>query len=130
MLAQEFGPAAGKKVQDLNPGDLWADTPFFAPGMTEDTDNKSAWAIGVTLAGVFKGLRTKKNPPAKGCKEYGIFETVDGRKFRADAPGQLRHILENATLDRYIELTYKGKEYVDSKDQECHQFEAKGEVLN
>ena len=132
-----FAPKGNRKTTPVVAGDPWADTPFLSPGLTtervqEMTEegkevHKAAWNPGEKIAGIFNGLMTKKNPPAKGAKVYGRFTSVDGQKFRVDAPGQLAYLLESLVTDqkigRYVELTYAGKEYVEKLQQDCHQFE-------
>lgn len=122
-LLEQFAPDANVTVTPAYQGDLWADTPFFAPGMLEDSENKAAWPQGVKIAGIFKGLRTKKEAGPKTVPTYGIFETRSGLKFRVDAPGSLRHTLENAAIGTYLVMEYLGKEYVESLKSECHKFD-------
>ena len=123
----DFAPEAGRKVTDVNQGDLWADTPFFAPGLTENTEFKLAWPIGQTLAGVLRGVREKKNAGPKSCKHYAILESTKGARFRVEAPGQLRHNLSELAAGTYVEITYKGKENVEGIG-ELHAFDVKKEV--
>lgn len=135
-----FAPKGNKKVQEVQGGDPWADTPFLAPGLTSDKVqeamsegrevHKIAWEKGQTIAGIFNGLKTKKNPPARGAKQYGVFTSEDGQKFRVDAPGQLAYILTSLTEGEYVQLRYEGLEYVESVKSECHQFTLLKEPLN
>ena len=127
MQINQFGPDKNRTTAPIMQGDAWQDSAFFAPGMETDSEHKLAWPIGQTLAGVFHGIREKKNVGPKSCAHYGVFETSTGTKFRCDAPGQLRYNLQNLTVGTYIEITYLGKEEVEDKGL-CHKFELTGEV--
>lgn len=120
---ESLKPTGKVKTSPVNQGDQWAETPILACGMTEDSEHKSAWPVGATIAGIFRGLREKKNPGPKTCKDYGIFESEKGEKFRVDAPGSLRYQLENSEIGDYLTITYQGKEYAESLKTDVHAFQ-------
>ena len=140
VQANRFAPRGNRKTTEVQTGDAWANTEFLAPGLTEERVSESVaageemhkapWEKGQIIGGIFGGLQTKKNPPAKGCKQYLRFTAEDGTKFRVDAPGQLAHIGSTLTVGEYAEIRYEGKVYVESLKSECHQFTLLKEVLN
>lgn len=133
-LANQYGMPQGRTlnlkplVQTID----WENVAFFSPGLTEEriaelegegtTLNKAAWEEGVQLVGILRSFREKKNPPPKGAKHYGIFESLqDGSTFVVDAPGKLRWALERVKVGTVVAMTYLGKIDVEKKGL-CHDF--------
>lgn len=116
----------GRKLRDMNAGDPWAEAPFY--GVGEGSENVNGLAAGDTVAAVFHGLRvSNKNGPKANQRDYAVLETLDGEKIRLFTPGQLRYILDQLEPKTYVEITYKGKEYVEDLERECHQFDVKAD---
>lgn len=120
--AGEFGLKQGMKATPIVVSDAWADTPFFAAGLESDSENLLAWAIGQTLVGYVRGLRRTKNDIESKQRDYGVFETVDGKKFRAYTPGQLKSNLASIEDGVLIAMTYNGKKLVEKLGRELHDF--------
>lgn len=104
-------------------GGEWAETPYFGPGLLENSENMIAFPKGMTLAGTLKAIRETKAEKAKDRKRYLCLEDFSGNKFRVSAPGQLVYLAEQAGLGTPIAITYMGKEVVEGYKDELHQFE-------
>lgn len=116
-----------RQMRDLSAGDPWSESPFYGCGEIEH-EHINSWPAGTTIAGIFKGLRTANKSKAKSeQREYAVFETDDGEKFRAYTPGQLKYQLGLLEVGTYVEMTYVGKEYVESAGQDLHQFKTLAE---
>mgnify|MGYP005865727433 CR=1 FL=1 len=105
----------GARVTELSVIDQFAETPFFAPGMTEDSEHMKALPVGSELVGYLRDVRVanKNNPTAKPIDiyKYGCLETTDGQKFRVKAPGNLGWSLENqVSKGDLISIVYNGKD--------------------
>lgn len=99
----------------LEVGDNFSDTPFFAPGMTEDSDNMKALPAGSELVGYYREIRqaNKNNPNAKPIDKYKYIclETIDGEKFRVKGPGNLPWFFENKlAVGDLVSIIYNGKD--------------------
>lgn len=106
--------------------DPWKESPFYA--QTTDGEVKSEhllpWSVGMTLAGIFEGLRVaNKQKAATEQRDYAVFRTDDGELFRAYAGGQMKYALSQIPEGTYVEITYKGKEYVERLSKEVHQYD-------
>lgn len=112
-------------------GGVWKDTPYFAPGLEEDSDHMKAFPIGSTLIGRLVDIRETKAEKAEDRRNYACLETTDGQKFRVQAPGSLTYKLGEAGVGSLVEITYRGKEQVEGYKQPLHQFDVEVlEVLN
>ena len=116
------GKVTGGKRALVVAGGEWNDTPYFGPGLVEDSDHMLAFPVGMSLEGTLKTMRVTKAEKERDRKTYGCFEDAEGNKFRIAAPGQLKYILESEGIGSTLEITYEGKKYVESLDEECHQF--------
>lgn len=128
-------PANTKAVRvELGLGE-WKDSPYFAPGMEEDTENMRAYPIGAALIGTIAEIVTfeKEDLDRNGNKrrDYLLCETLEGEKFRVQAPGQLVGIARKIGTGVAVEIKYLGKEKVEGRPQPLHQFEVNRlETLN
>lgn len=118
------------RMEDVSAGDPWSEAPFYTWGETQ-SDKLISIAVDETIRGRFHGLRTAK----EGKKSrYAIMETLSGVKFRVFTPGQLVYFLDNrCEKGDYVEITYRGKEYVEDIQEEAHQFKverADGNTIN
>lgn len=114
-----------RQMRDLSAGDPWAESDFFAPTATGETGSEhlKPWPKDATLAGIFRGMRVaNRNKPANDQRDYAVFETDDGTRFRCYTPGQLKFQLGQAGEGNYVEMTYLGKEYVEAHSKDLHQF--------
>lgn len=115
------------KVTELTGGDQWAETPFFAPGMIEDSTHLRALPPGEVLVGILREVRVanKNNPTAKPIEKYkyACMETSEGEKFRVKAPGNLAYYLENVIKPgELVSITYVGKQVTEDYPQGVHTF--------
>ena len=118
------------KLREVGGEDPWAESPMFAPTLDPASITSEfikPWEKDVVLAGIFRGLRTANKAKAKQeQRDYAVFETDTGEKFRAYTPGQLRYNLQNnAKVGDYVEVTYLGKQEVEGQPQPLHQFDFK-----
>lgn len=113
----------GAKLTKLTGGGEWAETPYFGPGLEEDSEHMKAMAIGMSLAGTLRSIRETKAEKASDRKKYLCLEDFDGNKFRIASPGQLSYLAEQAGIGTQIVVTYRGKEEVEGYKQPLHQFD-------
>lgn len=115
----------GVKTKEVFGEDAWQDTPFYAYTPTGDVGSEHLlpWSIGMSICANFHVLRRTKNENENKRRDYACFITDDGQKLRAYVSGQLRAALERLDAGTYVEMTYRGKEYVESQKQELHQFD-------
>jgi hypothetical protein len=114
-------PQTAKRVP-LFGGSEWTETPYFGPGLENDTANMKAMPAGSVLAGYLRAIRETKSDKPSDRKTYLCMEDFSGNKFRIAAPGQLVYLAEQAGIGTPIVVTYKGKEMVDGYKQPLHQF--------
>jgi hypothetical protein len=125
----------GATWDKLTGGDIFADTPFFAPGMLEDSEHFLAMPPGMELVGIFKEIRSanKNNPLATDEQKYkyACLETQTGEKFRVKAPGNLPYFLENKVVaGDLIAITYIGKEVNEKYKKGVHTFDVEKLVIS
>lgn len=124
--------AENQTLKTISTDDPFKDSPFYAPGETENKEINNI-PVGGVLAGYFHGVRESRKANSSGSKSwYACLETVDGEKFRVFAPTQLRNVLEReAKLKQYVEMTYLGRKDPIDGGKPYHNFEvALGEILN
>lgn len=103
---------------------VWRDTPYFAPGMEEDSENMRAFPVGASLVGRLVEIQTiKSEVKGQGDKVIARCETTDGEKFRVRCQGNLESLLRAAGHENPVEIIYRGKEEVEGYAQPLHQFE-------
>lgn len=119
-------PDSAKRVK-LTGGGEWSETPYFGPGLENDTEHMRAMPAGMTLAGFLRSVRETKAERPSDRKKYLCLEDFSGNKFRVAAPGQLQYLAEQAGIGTPIAITYRGKEEVEGYKQPLHQFDV--EVL-
>jgi hypothetical protein len=111
------------KRTKLTGGGEWAETPYFGPGLEEDSEHMVAMPVGNVLAGVLRAIRETKAEKPSDRKKYLCLEDFSGNKFRIAAPGQLVYLAEQAGVGSRIAVTYRGKEEVEGYKQPLHQFD-------
>lgn len=104
-------------------GGEWKETPYFGPGLKEDSQHMKAFPVGMEIAGFVRALRTTKAEKESDQKDYVCMEDVNGNKFRIAAPGQLYYNLEAVGVGALVAIKYLGKQKVEGYKQELHQFE-------
>lgn len=115
-------PQNAKRVKVTGGGE-WSETPYFGPGLTEDSEHMKAMPIGMSLAGVLRSIRETKAEKASDRKNYLCMEDFNGTKFRVAAPGQLVYLAEQVGIGSPVVITYRGKEEVEGFKQPLHQFD-------
>lgn len=113
------------ETKDVFGADDWADTPFYAYSPTGEVNSEHLlpWAPGVMICTNFHGIRQTKNDVESKRRLYGIFMDDDGNRIRAYLSGQLSAALRRLEPGTYVEMTYRGKEFVEKEGKELHQFD-------
>lgn len=114
------------KMKELSGGDPWAEAPFY--GFGEGNEHINGLEAGTVICATFNGLRvSNKKGPALKQRKYAVLTLENGDKIRLFTPGQLHYYLDQIAPNSYVEITYKGMEYVEDLGRETHQFHVKAE---
>lgn len=133
MEQTTIGGTYGKDIKlDENAGkDPWYDAPRFVAGLEE---GKSEFLLSLPvdqpMIGEYRGVKEAKSSTKNKRRCWARFVDLGGNRYSIQTTSQLEGILtKQYNIGQTVRITYKGKEYVEQLQQECHQWEVI-EVIN
>lgn len=132
LLVGQRKAAAVANLIDLRPDDAFAETLIYGVATKTENEFTRIWPVDATIAGNFMGFKTMKlKDGEQEPQSYIKIETLDGKKVRAYAPGQLLSRVQNLQIGQYFEATYRGKEeaLIDGVKRNVHKFDMAAEKL-